>query len=100
MTKYKMVTLDQYALSQIASRADIVSKFPFFADAAAPVANAGGCGGCTGTTAKSVSSHNRVLQLVHGLPAPDRAALKDLLQSEQVRIIYQNTAGATVSFTF
>lgn len=99
----KLVVIEDGLLLSMASNATFVAAFPFLAALQNPQVRAGTRGGCGSCGGKNNARNSALLAAKANLANMDvdsKRRLKEMLNTQQVRIIYQDANHRTIAKTF
>ena len=93
----KLLVLEEQTLMSLAAKAPVVQEFPFLG-----VLNTvrTGCSSCGAAASRRANAVRNVKFSIAGMSTERKRRLKEVLNTEQARVIYNKPDGAVVSLTF
>lgn len=99
----KLVVLEHGYLASLANSAEFIREFPILkqlASASATPRRAGGCGGCGRSNRVRADAYQRVKEGLAAMDSNRKQRLKQMLNADQVRIVYRSAQGRAIKMTF
>lgn len=99
----KLVVLEEGQLVALALNKDVAAEFPFLAPLAS-IAKAAparrGCGACGTANNDRAAAFQKAKAAVAGMDSARKRRLKQILNAEQVRVLYRRPSGKGEELTF
>lgn len=100
--KRKLVVIEDGLLSGMSTNSAMVKEFPVLSPIAAIAKSSkrSGCGSCSRAGQARAQTYQQVKQALAGMDAARKRKLKELLNTESIRILYKDSKGKTQQLTF
>lgn len=100
--KRKMVVIEEGTLTTMALNPSIAKEFPLLAPIAklARGGRGGGCGTCGRANQDRAKTFQQVKLALAGMDSTKKRKLKDLMNTQSMRLLYRDHAGKAQQLTF
>lgn len=100
----RLVVIEEGTIASMASNATFLKAFPFLAAVGRTIRSENGkprgCGGCGRAAQERTAVYTTAKQAIASMDATKKRELREMLNAEQVRLVYKATTGKTIQLTF